>query len=141
MSRESSATTTRCVVAWTAAPPVSARPRPREVVGAGAGEEAVGVEQDHEAVARSWRSPRSTRAPAAGTASSWSMRDRQDLLDVVDDDAGLPVPVSTMTILPGSAPSVASRAGGEVADRDDLAAQPDDAADPGASEATERGSV
>ena len=106
---------------------------------AGGGEAALGVEQDDQAVV--------------------DLRDRLDRVGVGGRDAlelvvvtvrtsstsstmtpTWPAPVSTMTILPGSVAARRAEARGEVEDRDDLAAQADDAADPGTSEATERGS-
>ena len=74
MSRESSATTTRRAPVLVGAgvmhgPPTAAAARSSTRCG---GEQALGVEQDHEAVARSSRSPRSCPRWRSGRRSSWS---------------------------------------------------------------------
>ena len=87
--RESSATTTRCVVVVESAATVTCVPtRRRARRRAARGEQALGVEQDDEAVAD--LGDRLDRLRVGGRDGLELVAgDGQDLLDVADDDAGL----------------------------------------------------
>src|SRR4051812_17418033 len=130
MSRESSATTMRCSEGLTAATGVISDRG--ELVGLGADEQSLGVEQDHEAIA-DLGDGLDRLGVGRGDRLELIARDGEDLLDVADDDAGLAGPrlddddLAELPLLAGGE----AHAGGEVVDGDDLAAQADHAADPG----------
>src|SRR3954447_15520327 len=127
--RESSATTTRCAVLRRLATG-GAGLRGGEVVGAGAGEQTLRVEQDHQAVAD--LGDRLDRAGVGGRDGLELVGGHgQDLLDVADDHAGLAgAGLDDDDLAELGAGDIDADAGGQVVDRDDLAAQADDAANP-----------
>src|SRR3954463_869619 len=122
MRPESSATTTRVAGAF--------------VIGSGsgqlgAGEDALGVEQDHEAVV-DLGDGLDRGAAGGGDGVELGVLDREDLLDVVDDDAGHVgggLDDDDLGAL-GALRGLETETGSEVVDRHDLAAQADHAADP-----------
>src|SRR3954453_11991856 len=122
MRPESSATTTRVAGAF--------------VIGSGsgqlgAGEDALGVEQDDQAVV-DLGDGLDRRAAGGGDRIELGVLDGEDLLDVVDDDAGHVgggLDDHDLAALGGVA-GLDAETGSQVVDRDDLAAQADDAADP-----------
>src|SRR3954470_5680373 len=122
MRPESSATTTRVAEAF--------------VIGSGsgqlgAGEDALGVEQDDQAVV-DLGDGLDRRAAGGGDRIELGVLDGEDLLDVVDDDAGHVgggLDDHDLAALGGVA-GLDAETGSQVVDRDDLAAQADDAADP-----------
>src|SRR4051794_33535263 len=122
MRPESSATTTRGAGATVIA---SGRGR------LGAGEDALGVEQDDQAVV-DLGDGLDRGAGRGGHGLELRVLDREDLLDVVDDDAGHVGGGLDDHDLgpPGALRGLEAEAGREVVDRDDLAAQADHAADP-----------
>src|ERR1700754_2821015 len=127
--RESSATTTRCaLVGVLATEPVLLRRG--ELVGADAREQTLGVEEDDEAVAD--LGDRLDRLHV-GRRDGLELLggDGEDLLDVAHDDAGLAgARLDDHDLAELGARDVDADPRSEVVDRDDLAAQADDAADP-----------
>src|SRR3954470_13940614 len=129
--RESSATTTRCAV-WEeiAATVTTGSDRGELVDAAGAGEEPFRVQQDDEAVVDlgdrldRLRVGRRDRLELLG-------RDGQDLLDVADEDAGLAGPgLDDDDLAEVGVRDREHHARRQVVDRDDLAAESDDSANP-----------
>src|SRR3954470_6793947 len=97
----------------------------------GAGEDALGVEQDDQAVV-DLGDGLDRRAAGGGDRVELGVLDGEDLLDVVDDDAGHVgggLDDHDLAALGGVA-GLDAETGSQVVDRDDLAAQADDAADP-----------
>src|SRR3954449_13053675 len=122
MRPESSATTTRVAGAF--------------VIGSGsgqlgAGEDALGVEQDDQAVV-DLGDGLDRRAAGGGDRVELGVLDGEDLLDVVDDDAGHVgggLDDHDLAAL-GGLGGLEAEASGQVVDRHDLPAEADDAADP-----------
>src|SRR3954463_529410 len=126
--RESSATTTRCAL-WGA--PATRRASGRgELVDAGGRKQTTRVEQDHEAVA-DLRDRFDRLQVGRRDGLELLGGDGQDLLDVADDDAGLAgARLDDDDLAELGVRDVDADARREVVDRDDLAAQADDAANP-----------
>src|SRR3954447_21863095 len=126
--RESSVTTTRC--ALLVRPATNGGLRGAELVGAMGCEQALGVEQDHEAVA-DLRDRLDRLQVGRRHGLELLGGDGEDLFDVADDDAGLArAGLDDDDLAEFGVVSSDADARGEVVDRDDLAAQADDAADP-----------